>query len=170
MGEMRWVSQALQVHPCLSFLFQASSILIHIIMGQVGSFRRWYFYCDVYLWYDDTPTHNRYIQYSILCHHNLSLETTVCIIILLLVLVLASSLYITIFMKEQRRDGVYMQQNYQQPQVGHTLLLGVHSVYFEYGCGKINAVCVYDEMYIIMSIGKKLKFSHQQQQQQLFSQ
>ena len=48
-------------------------------------------------------------------------------------------------MKEQRRDGVYMQQNYQQPQVGHTLLLGVYSVYFEYGCDKINAVCVYNE-------------------------
>ena len=60
-------------------------------------------------------------------------------------------------MKEQRRDGVYMQQNYQQPQVGHTLLLGVYSVYFEYGCDKINAVCVYNENVYYHEYRKKIE-------------
>ena len=60
-------------------------------------------------------------------------------------------------MKEQRRDGVYMQQNYQQPQVGHTLLLGVYSVYFEYECDKINAVYVYNENVYYHEYRKKIE-------------
>ena len=50
-----------------------------------------------------------------------------------------------------------MQQNYQQPQVGHTLLLGVYSVYFEYGCDKINAVCVYNENVYYHEYRKKIE-------------
>ena len=49
-----------------------------------------------------------------------------------------------------------MQQNYQQPQVGHTLLLGVYSVYFEYECDKINAVCVYNENVYYHEYRKKI--------------
>ena len=80
-------------------------------------------------------------------HHYIIVGSCACIIII----------YYYFYEGTERRDGVYMQQNYQQPQVGHTLLLGVYSVYFEYGCDKINAVCVYNENVYYHEYRKKIE-------------